>query len=129
MCELTVDQRDGALSHRRTRLARRRHSDRHRVVPEGLQVVQRYRGDAPRQPERRGQLPAVAATTLHLVGVEVGERGGPGAGEGGGGAREAVDGPERRWTCRTHGDSLSSAQTGSRIIAAAQTGSRIIARL
>lgn len=104
MRELTVDQRDGALSRRRTRPSVRRHSDRHRVVPEGLQAVQRYRGDAPSQPQRRGQL--AAATTLHLVGVEVRERRGPGAGEGGGGLREAVDGPRRRRTCRRHGDSL-----------------------
>lgn len=61
-------------------------------------MLQRYRGDAPRQTQRRGQLPIVMATALNLVGVEVGDGRRPGAGEGGGREREAVNGLQRRRT-------------------------------
>lgn len=91
--KLTVDHGYGRLSRRRTRPSGRRHPDRHRVLPERVQVVQRYRGDASIQYQGLCQLPVVVGTALHLVRVEVGERRRPGAGEGGGRHREAVDGP------------------------------------
>lgn len=99
MEELTVDHGDDGPGHRWTHLFRRQHCDGHCVLPEGAQLIQRYRGDAPIQLQDLGQLPVVVLMTFDLIGVKVGERSHPGAGEGGGGQREAVDGPDGRRTC------------------------------
>lgn len=93
--QLTVNHGDGRVCRRRTSLPSRWHSHCHRVLPVCLQVVQCYRGDAFRQPQRWGQLPIVMPTTLDLIGVKVWKWRWPGAGKGGGGERETVEGLQR----------------------------------